>query len=200
MMIQSPCLLYMLMYTIGSKFQPTMEVNIPNRYSSFESKYRGYFSGSADWNEYSVQEVDDKNTISVDSKSSPDRFKGALICKLQKVDVKSDAQFESIYTLLLIVWKYEGHKKFRVFVRLMECDKAFHWDKVTLEEYYQKYASQLRTYTGSIKDTWLLHDNTVLMTRLELDFTQGNGGLGIIISEGVKDEHTRKPEWIDPKR
>jgi hypothetical protein len=37
------------------------------------------------------------------------------------------------------------------------------------------------------------------MTKLELDFTQRNGVLNITISEGVEDEHTKRPVWIDPK-
>jgi hypothetical protein len=105
----------------------------------------------------------------------------------------------STYTLLFIALKYEGYKVFRTCVCLIECDKQIKWNLYKLEEYRQRYASQLCTYTGLVEDTWLLQDGTVLMTKLELDFTQGNGVLSITISEGIRDEYTRRPEWIDPK-
>jgi hypothetical protein len=69
-----------------------------------------------------------------------------------------------------------------------------------LETHHQRYASQLSTYTGPIKDTWLPHDGKVLMTKMELDFTQRDGVLNITISEGVKDDHTGRPEQISPRR
>jgi hypothetical protein len=83
----------------------------------------------------------------------------------------------------------------------MECDIQFYgWlcrSIIELEEYYQRYVSQLCAYTGPIKDTWLIYDGTVLMTRLELDFTQGYDVLNIVISESVMDEHTKRIEWIN---
>jgi hypothetical protein len=37
----------------------------------------------------------------------------------------------------------------------------------------------------------------VLMTELELDFTQRDGVLNIIISERNNDNHARRPKWIN---
>jgi hypothetical protein len=82
---------------------------------------------------------------------------------------------------------------------LIECGKTFRCDKIKLEEYHQRYVSQLRTYTDPIKDTWLMHDGTVLMTRLELDFMKRDGRLNITISEGIKDDCTKRPKWIHPE-
>jgi hypothetical protein len=67
------------------------------------------------------------------------------------------------------------------------------WDMVKLKEYCQRYANQLDTYTDPIRDTWLTRDGAVLVTRLELDFMQRNDVLNIAISEGIKDDHTKKP-------
>jgi hypothetical protein len=125
---------------------------------------------------------------------------GAIIYQLQRKCVKSDKQLEPTSILLFIAWKSEGYKVLRVFVQLMECDKTFHWDKIRLKEYYQKYASQLCTYTSPIKDTWLTRDSTILMTGLKLDPAQGDDVLNITISDGVKDEHTKRPVWISPER
>jgi hypothetical protein len=95
-----------------------------------------------------------------------------------------------------VAWKSEGYKKFRVFVQLIECDGTFYLCDIPLEEYYQRYANQLNTYTGPIKNTWMVYDDTVLMTELELDFTQRDSVLNITISEGVKDEYTKRPIWL----
>jgi hypothetical protein len=83
---------------------------------------------------------------------------------------------------------------------LIECDKQIKWNRYKLEEYRQRYASQLSTYTSPIEDTWLMHDGTVLMTRLELNSTQRGDVLNITISEGIKDEHTKIPELISLER
>jgi hypothetical protein len=82
---------------------------------------------------------------------------------------------------------------------LVEYDEEFWWDNFKLEEYFQSCASQLSEYTGFIEDTWSTQDGMVLTTRLELDFTQRHDVLNIIISEEVKDVHTRRPVWMNPK-
>jgi hypothetical protein len=120
--------------------------------------------------------------------------------QLQRKRVISDGQPKSTYTLFLVGWKSEGYNELRAFVKLIECDKTFHWCKVGLKEYYQRYANQLCAYTDLIKDTWLTHDDKVLMTKLELGLTQRDGKLNLIISEGIEDEHTRRPIWINPGR
>jgi hypothetical protein len=188
------------MHTISIEFRPTMRVNIRNQCSDFESKYRGYFSSGADWNNNSAQEIDTGNMTSIDLKSSLAEFKGALICKLQKEYTKTDNRLESTHILLFVACKSEGYKKLRTVVQLIECDKTVRWDKFTLEEYYQKYTNQFSTYTGPIKDTWLIHDGTVLTTGLELDFMQRGGALNITISEGIRGNYTKRSAWISLKR
>jgi hypothetical protein len=117
--------------------------------------------------------------------------------ELERKHIKPGNRSEPTRILLLIAWKSEGYKKFCVFVHSIESDKRLYWDGIYLEEYHQRYASQLLRYTGPSKDTWLIHDGTVLMTELKLDFTQRDGVLSVTVSEGVKNEHTRRLEWID---
>jgi hypothetical protein len=82
-----------------------------------------------------------------------------------------------------------------VLVHLIECNE-WPYDEFEAEEHYKRYVSQLCVYTDPIRDTWSLSGGTVLMTELELDFTQRDGVLNITVSEGVKDEYTKRPEWI----
>jgi hypothetical protein len=83
---------------------------------------------------------------------------------------------------------------------LIECDKTFRWYNYKLEEYYQRYVNLFCTCTDPIKDTWLIHDGTVLMTRLELNFTQRDVVLNVAISEGIRDDYIKIPAWFSPEK
>jgi hypothetical protein len=194
---------YTLMHIISIELQTTMEVNIHNQCSDFRLRYDGHFSNGADWGEYPDFEVDTDSMMSVEIMPILSSFGGVLMYKLQRKQVKSGKQPEPTHIRLFIAWKSESYKKLHVFVQLIKCDKASGWDETILEEYCQRYANQFSTYTGPVKDTWLMPDGTVLMTRLELDFTQEDwrdGVLSVTISKGVKDECTKKPKQISPKR
>jgi hypothetical protein len=191
---------YILIHTISFEHQPSMKVNIHNQCSDFKLTGRNGFKNCTDWNKEPDVEVDAGSTTNAILTSYWAEFKGAIMYKLQRKSVKSNDQLRSTSILLCIAWRSEGYKKLRVFVHLIECDKTFYWNECKLREYYQRYASQLNTYIGPIKDTWLLDGDTVLTTRLELDFTQRDGVLNIAISEGIKGEYTKRPIWINPER
>jgi hypothetical protein len=177
-----------------------MNVNIHNQCSDFKLTNRKHRWANVSWDKEPDVEVDANSMMSAVLTSFQAEFEGSLIYQLQRKCVKSDDRLESTYALLFITWKFEDYKALRVFVQLMECDKTFHWNKFKPIEYYQRYVNQLNTYAGPIKDTWLTRDGIVLMIGLETDFTQSNDVLNITISEGVKDEHTKRPVWINPVR
>jgi hypothetical protein len=190
----------MLMHIISVEPRPTMKVNIHNQCSNLKLTSSGYFKNSINWDKHSAQEVDSESMKSIYFKSSLKNFEDALIYELQKEYNNTNNQHELVYTLLLVAWKYEGYKKFCALVQLIECDKAFRWYEVGLEEYYQRYANQLSAFTGPIKGTWLIHDGTVLMTELELHSMQRDGRLDITISEGIRNDHVTRPIWISLER
>jgi hypothetical protein len=177
-----------------------MKVNILNQCSDFKLIFRGYFNSGARCNEKPTKEIDAGGMKRVVLLPFLSTFEGALIHALERKHLKTSNQPEPTCILLFVNWKSESYKKFRVFVHLIEYNKTFYWDKLSSEEYYQRYASQLNTYTGPIENTWLIPDGIVLRTRLELDFTQRDGVLNITISEGIEDENTKRPEWIDLER
>jgi hypothetical protein len=176
-----------------------MKVNIHNQCSNFKLKYKGCFTISANINEDPDEEVDAGSMTSIDLEHGLSTFGGVLTYELQRKRANHGNRPRSIYTRLFMTWKTEGYKKFRVLVQLIEYDKI-PWLKFGSEGHYRRYVSQLCTYTSPIEDTWLMPDGTVLTTRLELDFTQRDGVLNMTISEGVKDERTKKPEWVGPER
>jgi hypothetical protein len=190
----------MLTHNISGYPQATMEVNIHNQCLDFKLTDRECFSGGADWNKWPDAEVMADNTMKADLIPFRAVFGGILIYELLRKDVDPSIRLESTFTLLLVAWKSEGYKKLYVLMRLIECNLWPRWFKFKPEEYYQRYVSQLSTYTDPIKDTWLLPDGAIVMTRLELDFTQRDGVLNITISESVNDDYTRTTEWINLNR
>jgi hypothetical protein len=122
------------------------------------------------------------------------------VYELERKHVKPSNRSKSTDILLFVAWKSESYKKFCVLVQLMECNGWFYCREIDLKEHYQKDASQLRIYTGPIKDTWLIPDGTVLMTELELDFTRRDGALNITISEGTRNDHAKRLIRIDLKK
>jgi hypothetical protein len=187
------------MHVISFKFQPTMKVNIYNQCPYFELTDGRYYSSEVDRNGHLYWKVNTANEMSVDLMPFRSTFGGVLTCALKTRYVNSSNPPKLIHIRLFVAWKSEGYKKLRIFVQLVRCYKFLHWDKIKLEEYYQRYVNQFSPYTGPIKDTWLTDDGAVLMTKLELDFTQRDGVLNITISEGIGNDHTRRPIWIDPK-
>jgi hypothetical protein len=176
-----------------------MKVNIHNQCSDLRLTDRGYSSTGAEWNECPDWEVGTGNVARADLIPFLPSFGGILTYELQRRYDRFGNQTKPKYIRLFVAWEYESYKKFRVFIHLIEYNKHIKWNLSKLEEYYQKHASQLSTYTGPIKDAWLIDDDIVLMTGLELDLTQRGGILNITISEGVEDEHTRRPVWFNPK-
>jgi hypothetical protein len=73
------------------------------------------------------------------------------------------------------------------------------WNEIRLDEYYQQHADQLSTYTGPIKDTWSIGNSTVLIARLELDFTQVDDVLNITISEGIENGRIKGSVRLNPR-
>jgi hypothetical protein len=179
--------------------QLVMQMNVYNQCSDFKLIYISEFKNNIYWNKEPDVEVDAGNMTSASLISTRATFDGGLTYQLKRKRVKSDDQLESTSTLLFITWKYEGYKMFHVRLGLIEHDKQVKWNGYKLREYYRRYVNQFGTYTGPIRDKWLLHDGTILAIRLELYFTQRNWVLNTTISAGVKDEYIRRPVWLYPK-
>jgi hypothetical protein len=191
---------YILIHAARFSFQPTMEVIIHNRCLDFKLTNTYWFSIGAAWNVCPNWNVDTGSMMSVDLIPFMAAFKGILTYELQRKYANPGDQSESTYVRPLVAWKFEGYKKYCVFTHLAEYDEQIEWDGIKLEEYCQRYFSQLSTYAAPIEDTWLLHDDTVLMTRLDLNFTQRNDILNITISEGTWHDRIKKPVWIYLKK
>src|SRR5690606_31881926 len=154
-------------HIISLLFRPTMKLNIHNQCSEFRLTNRKYFENNMDWDKNPDVEVDDDSMTSAELTSSAAVFEGVIMYELHRKCIKSDNQLESTYASLFIAWRFEGYKILRVCVRLIEYEEQIKWNRIKLKEYYQRHVNQFSTYTGPTKDTWLIDNDIVLMTKLE---------------------------------
>jgi hypothetical protein len=131
---------------------------------------------------------------------SGDVFCGALIYRLQRRKSRESTVIgkdTSSTTHLLVVWRIESMKLYAN-VLLVVHDKGFYWEKDDLEELYRRNIIQLRLYPVSVIETWLLDDNTALMTTFKI--MDGGQLLNITISEVEEANYERTPAYIDLER
>jgi hypothetical protein len=132
---------------------------------------------------------------------SNDVVDGALIYKLQRRqshesteigdDISSAAQ-------LLVVWRISEFKKLYADVLLVEHDERLDWNKYKLGKLYRENIDQFKLYPVPVIETWLLDDNTALMTTFKI--MDGGQLLNITISEVEEANYERTPAYIDLER
>jgi hypothetical protein len=171
-----------------------MKVNIRNQCPGLLLDSGKHFSTGIDWNEKPANKVNPGGMTSANLIPLMSTFGGILGYDLEIRGI------ESTYIRLSVIWKSEGYKQLKVFTHLVEYEKWCSWSANELEEYYQRYASQLCVYTTPIKQKWLLDNGTVLMIELEVNFTQRDGVLNVTLSKLKNSVCTKKPEWISLKR
>jgi hypothetical protein len=97
-----------------------------------------------------------------------------------------------------MIWKVHKSGIFYVYSSLMEHDKNCVWDKdklMKLTWHYKLFYIQ----HSPIEDTWLMHNNTVLMIRVNVTFEEEYYKLEMTISEGSMNKDTRRIWYIDPE-
>jgi hypothetical protein len=176
-----------------------MKVHIRNQCSDFKLTDGRYISTGADWNKDPGWEIDTGRLVNADLIPFQSAFEGVLSYRLQRKHVKPNNQRESTHIRLFVAWKSEDYKNFRMFVHLIKHDEPIEWNEIRLDEYYQQHANQLSRYAVPINETWSIGNDTVLMTKVELDFTKRDGVLNVTISKGTKNNRTKRPVRFDPK-
>jgi hypothetical protein len=116
----------------------------------------------------------------------------ALMYKLQRKNENAIFSEEEIYTKFVVAWKLHG---FRITSYLIEHDKSYVWNSYKLMgliECCKLYDIQ----HGRIEETYLMRDNAVLMTSLNIICEEECYKLEIIISEGSINDNTQRPKYI----
>jgi hypothetical protein len=138
------------------------------------------------------------------------KFESVLLFKLKK-HIESDEQHdidtsttgtdenEATHAYMLVVWEVKNAKSF-AYVALVERIKEFTWDKDKLKEFYNKNYDQLKKYSDTISDTWLVDNDMILKAKSKVKSSKRNQKLSIYISEEKKSDHAMRPFCINIKR
>jgi hypothetical protein len=124
---------------------------------------------------------------------------GTLIYKLQKKNTDQLDEEETTCIQLIMIWSVNESKEFCVASGLVEHDKDHVWDEdglIDLSEHYSLFNIQY----GPIEETWLMHDNTVLMTKMGVACEAEYYKLEITISETSIECDTQRPWYFDVNR
>jgi hypothetical protein len=125
----------------------------------------------------------------------------ALIYKLKRKNIDqsnedgTSSEEETTYTQLIVVWKVDMHGDFWSVSLLIEHDKGLVLDRdslMRLAKCYKLFGIQ----HVPIEETWLLHDDTVLMIRTSVTHKQACYKLEMSISETSIKDDTQRLQYI----
>jgi hypothetical protein len=186
-----------------------LRITIHNLYPSLELTSPIYFGTDTTCHVSSSQQTGNGTVIEacfgIDSKQED--ISGALLYKLQrKHTTRIDNRLNSGTTFIedtttdmyfLVVWNVRDYDH-KFYACLIECTNDFAWDEAKLWALYEKYNSQFYANYKSSINTWLMHGDTVMTSKL--DVTYGSDyKLNTVISEGTGRHNMKTPMKIDPK-
>jgi hypothetical protein len=122
---------------------------------------------------------------------------GTLMYKLQRKDIDEEAISSEEETCIqfIVTWKFGIFGDFYVAPGLIEHDKSYVWNSYKLMELIE-YCKLYDIQHGRIEETYLMRDNAVLMTSLNIICEEECYKLEIIISEGSINDNTQRPKYI----
>jgi hypothetical protein len=126
-----------------------------------------------------------------------------LLCKLERTNIDEFNEDEGACIQLLVLWNVDSFKGFRVVTYLIEHDKSRVWDRDMLMELAEDKEEELFDIQHClVEGTWLIHDNIVLKTQVNLTREEEECcKLEVTVSEAsIKDEDTHRPQYIDVDR
>jgi hypothetical protein len=143
------------------------------------------------------QRVDVGFTTQVGFDINPDQGLGILMYKLER---KNMDEFDEVTCVqIVIVWRVCTSGEFCIVSDLIEHDKDSIWDRdrlIRLANCYTLFNMQ----RGPIEETYLMNDNTVLMTRVNATREGGCYKLVMTISETSIRDDTQRPRYMDVDR
>jgi hypothetical protein len=125
---------------------------------------------------------------------------GALMYELQKKNTDQSAnniisgEDEAKCVQLVIIWQVWHFKYVHINSLLITHDRGHVWDKDDLMQLAKRYGA-CHSH-GPIENTWLIRDNTVLMTSLNAAHEEEYYGLRMTISEGSMKCDTLRPRYF----
>jgi hypothetical protein len=196
-------MLIVLMHDLSLPIQPSVKLNIHNQCSNVDLVSPIYFISDdlerhrpPDYEVYAGSATRFGFVIKLSHGTG-----GALIYRLQRrqphESTKADKDTSGA-THLLVVWEIYKFMQLYTDVLLVEHEKGFDWNKDNLKELEHRNINRFRLSPGFATETWLLDDNTALMTTFNI--MNKDHILNITISEVERDNSARIPSHIDPRR
>jgi hypothetical protein len=188
--------LIMLMYTVSFLIIPSSKLNlhIHNQCLNVDLVSPVYTScGRSECNKAPDLRIYAGDTMRTDFAIYDSRYMshGVVIYRLQRRRPHESAEIDENTTSvihLLVVWSI-SESRLNAGVVLVEHDKGF--EKDDLEEFYSQDIDHFRLYPDPIIETWLLNDNTTLLTKTKI-IDEGLA-LNITISEVERNNYARTP-------
>jgi hypothetical protein len=154
-----------------------------------------------------VQRIDVDSTAKIGFNIDPTQKEsiGVLMYKLQRKNTDEldegtmFSEDETTYIQLFTIWKVTSSKEFHVVSHLIEHDKDRVWDRDRLKKLVERCKLYDIQY-GPIEETWLMHDNTVLSTRINANREAEYYKIELSISEASIKYDTLRLEYIDVDR
>jgi hypothetical protein len=184
-----------------------VELTIHNQFPGIELVSPIYASDSATCYPFPDQRIDVDSIMQTgfNIDLTQDGSTCALMYKLQRKNTEQpndniiSSEDEITCTQLLITWKVSSSKEFLITSYLIEHDESHILDSDRL----MIVAKRSRTFNiqhSPIEDTWLIYDNRVLMTSLNVTHEEECYKLEITVSETSVKDDTQRPRYIDLDR
>jgi hypothetical protein len=103
---------------------------------------------------------------------------------------------EATHTQLVIIWEISNFREFHVYSCLTEHDRGHTWDRdnlMKLAELYELHDIQ----HVPVEETYLMHDHTVLMKRVNVTYEEECYKLEMTISETSIKDDTQRLHYIN---
>jgi hypothetical protein len=127
---------------------------------------------------------------------SRNEFICALMYKL--MGKNTNKHHKTTYTHLVTVWKIDKFKRFHLVLHLIEHDKDQVWDRDRLKR-LAEHCKLFSTQHDPIKERWLLHNGTRLMTSVNASCEEKYYKLEMTLSSTTTTD-TQRPWYIDMDR
>jgi hypothetical protein len=199
--------IFMLICNVSFTFPETMVMTIHNLCRDIKLVSPVRFCNRGRYYKYSVKRTNTGIMLKTGFRFAlnQDVLTGILMYKMKmkrntrsnrRSNIDKAIEEESGMMRLLVTWKIEHFGQLKVNVMPVEYDDELVLNEDKSAQLYEKVNDIPTNY---YRNTWLMHDNTVLAVAHEAMW-KNDLELNIAVSKGVKDEHTSQPMWIDPKR
>jgi hypothetical protein len=200
----------MLIYNVSLTLRLPLCMNIHNQCSNTKLVLPVYFGNGTVHLKLSGRQIDTstKMNASLGINATQNNFKGVLLFKLQ---IYSDSQHnvntstkkankeKEKYVYMLVVCKMKNSNPF-AYAALIEYTEEYIWSENELKKLYDQNHDQFKKYNGATSGTWLMSNNMILKTSLNVIYSKRKFELGISISEEKKRDYAMRPFRINLKR